>query len=199
MNLNLSNLGDLVVATIKDPATMARNLIQMDVGREVGWMMLGLSVVLNVMMVGMGALVAPEMFQTMLPGVIVTPITFGLIIGSLLVISIFAIYFTGQILGGEARFEDIVVLNGWLNLVMTLLFAVQLVVTLAIPVLGLMINGLRFVISVRCYLHFTKVIFKFNSIGKAFFTLVLAFMGSVFGISLILALIGFGAAAGGGV
>ncbi|WP_368187929.1 YIP1 family protein [Aestuariibius sp. HNIBRBA575] len=192
------HLLDFGLQTITNPRSVAQSIVALHFSRDIGWLLMVLAITLNGLFVGVGAYLVPEVYDSIFPGIVLTPITFSIISGGMLIISVFTVFYTGLMLGGQGRFSDAIMLTAWLNFVMVVLLGAQLLLTFVSPLLGVIATVARFVIGLRGYVIFTDVMLNFDNVGRAVLTLFIAFAGSVLGLSLILALIGVGAAAGGG-
>ena len=179
---------DLVTETLVAPRVAAARLIVLDLPRPVLWQALVLVIVLNALAFHLGILAAPP--SAPLPPMMATPFMFALTLGCGAVVTVFAITFTGNWLGGEGGLGDVLVLIVWLQ---ALRLAVQLVAT----VLALVAPGLALILlmAVNLYglwifVNFIDVAHRFGSPLKALGVIALAGIGIVLGLVLMLSLIG---------
>jgi len=80
----------------------------------------------------------------------------------------------------------------WMQLVAMVLQAANLVLLLAVPVLGSLLVIVIVVIMLRVLLSFIMVGHGFDTLGNAALVLFASFIGLIIGISLLLVLIGAG-------
>ncbi|MBI1418175.1 MAG: hypothetical protein GC146_13215 [Limimaricola sp.] len=181
----------LVADTLRDPTAVAGRIVARPASRGTLWSALALVVVLSVLLVwvtqGPMAIVLPE-------GTIdVSPFTYALILGGILVTMIFAVNFTGRMVGGTGGFGATIALVAWLEAVaMVVRLMITLVSYLSLPVAEIL-SILGLIALLRCLLAFVNVLHGFASMWKAFGVLVLAFFGMGLGLTILLALIGVGA------
>ena len=182
--------------TVRDPATMARQIAQMRLPHEVGWMGLAAVIALTVVV-----LVASQMLlgsSTAAVNLGSRPFVDAILIGAMTVILIFVLYFGGRAMGGTGTFGGTLLVMTWFQAVVLVLVVIQLVATFIAPALGAFAALIVFGIQLYCLIHFLNELHGFNSLPKAAGLFVLALLGIAFGLAVMLTLIG-GAAAVGGV
>lgn len=194
MTLTFRDLGQMIWRSLFDPAAVARILIGWRLPRDVLWLTLGLVTVLSVLLVALTQGPAPELPAGTQP-IVVTPFAYATILGAMLVLLVFALQFTGQILGGTGDLGAALVLVVWLEVVaMALRVAQGAALLLAPPLVGpISIVGMW--VLLWCLANFINVLHGFESLGKSALVIVLAAVGIGLGLGLILSLIGFGATA----
>lgn len=179
--------------TFLRPRDVAGQLMALGLRRDVLWMGAGLASVLSALFFGL-------LTQTIAPlpeawtelGFNPSPLSYALLTFAGIVISVFAIQFTGQMLEGKGAFEEALVLIVWLQLAMFVLRVGQLLILLAVPVLGAFVTLATVGASLWAILNFTAALHRFDGVGKAALVLVLAFTGIIFGLAFIMMLIGVG-------
>jgi hypothetical protein len=195
MSPELERLWGLVRLTLQSPAEGARAVINLGLSRNDLWLSLALVTVLSVLLMVLSTgtvMVLPLGVDPLY----VSPIGYGVIMGSGLVLLVFAIHYTGQALGGKGTFSESLAVVVWLEVMSLALRLVQVLV-------GLVSTGLAAVIALGaavflfwCLIRFTDEVHQFNSVGKSILTLVLALVGISVGITIILTFIGVGATQG---
>jgi hypothetical protein len=180
----------MLVLTLRDPGQAARQLISLNLSRIVLWQALALVTVVSVIVTAL----APEAaMQTITTGeqetVLVTPLAFAAIMGSLLVILVFALYHSGLSLGGTGTFPATLVLVVWLEVLATAVRSVLSLALIVSPVIAGILSLGALAVLLRTLVSFIDVLHGFQSFGKALMTLVLAAVGAFFGLSLILTVI----------
>ena len=170
-------------------------MINLGLSRNDLWLSLALVTVLSVLLMVLSTgtvMVLPLGVDPLY----VSPIGYGVIMGSGLVLLVFAIHYTGQALGGKGTFFESLAVVVWLEVMSLALRLVQVLV-------GLVSTGLAAVIALGaavflfwCLIRFTDEVHQFNSVGKSILTLVLALVGISVGITIILTFIGVGATQG---
>jgi hypothetical protein len=195
MSPELERLWGLVRLTLQSPAEGARAVINLGLSRNDLWLSLALVTVLSVLLMVLSTgtvMVLPLGVDPLY----VSPIGSGVIMGSGLVLLVFAIHYTGQAFGGKGTFSEFLAVVVWLEVMSLALRLVQVAV-------GLISTGLAAVIALGaavflfwCLIRFTDEVHQFNSVGKSILTLVLALVGISVGITIILTFIGVGATQG---
>lgn len=183
----------LLRETFRDPRSAARRLIAANPPMEARWLGLGLVAVLS--MITTTLLVATIPRGQIMPweGFIASPWT-GLpaqIIGG--IVSAFALARIGRFFRGTGNFADALLCIVWVNAVQVVFMAVQVVLTLTLPVLGGIFALASFVAffwiltHVTCALHgFRSTVLVFFGIifSLAFIVLLLSILGAVLGVAL---------------
>lgn len=188
MSADIRLLFDLILRTFVDPRGVAQQLTSRRYDRGTLWSMCLLVIVLSVLFIALGSALFPSVPQAGIP--IVTPMSLGVILGSVLIILVFCIYFTGRAMGGTGHFPETLLLMIWHQAVSIALQALQILTMFVAPVLGGMVSviGLGFMIFIL--LHFINVLHGFDNLAKALATLLVALLGMAIGLSIILTLIG---------
>lgn len=188
MNFALQDLPKAVFQTIVSPALVARRIMTMSFRRDHLWQALLLVTVLGVLVVALTQGARPDLplGEAAVP---VTPMTYGLILGGSLVMLVFALHYTGAMLGGTGDFAVALALVIWLEVVAMAVRIVQAAVLLVNPALGGAVSLAGFLVLLWCLVNFVDVLHGFASMGKAMLTLLLAVLGMSLGLALLLGLI----------
>ena len=188
--MDLARLGPLLWRSVVAPGPVARDLIPLRPGRGILWMALSLVTVLSVLLVALTqwgtAMVLPLGPDRI---VTVTPMTYAVILGSSLVILVFAIRWAGAALGGQGDLDGALVVVIWIELLAIAIRMVQTVLLAVFAPLAGLVAILGLAILIWVFLNFINVLHRFDSIGRSLLTLVLAVLGIGLGLGLILAVI----------
>ncbi|SLN65500.1 YIP1 family protein [Roseisalinus antarcticus] len=183
-------LARLLRDTVTQPAQVARLILGRKLPTDALWTGLVLVTVLSVLMVAiMGALV-PSSPEAMAATVRITPFTYAVILGGSLVITIFALHFTGQMLGGQGALADTLALMVWLQVLLLVLQVAQLIVSLILPGLGSLVAIATLAVALWVLVNFINEAQRFGSLPRAALTLILALLGVGLGLSVLLGIIG---------
>jgi len=106
------------------------------------------------------------------------------------VVTVFAITFTGNWLGGEGGLGDVLVLIVWLQALRLAVQLVATVLTLVAPGLALILLMAVNLYGLWIFVNFIDVAHRFGSPLKALGVIALAGIGIVLGLVLMLSLIG---------
>jgi len=176
--------------TLREPGEAAGQLISLNLSRMALWQALALVTALSVIVT---ALVPEAAMQTITTGdpepVVMTPLVYAAIMGSLLVILVFALYYTGLSLGGTGTFAATLVLVVRLEVLATAVHSVLSLALIVSPVISAILSLGALAVLLRTLVSFIDVLHGFQSLGKALMTLVLAVVGAFLGLFLILTVI----------
>jgi len=176
----------LIGRTLRDPAGVARGLEPLQFDRVTLWSFLLLvSIVSVLVLIGSTAL-----FPVESPMMSITPFALAIILFSSLVMLVFAIYWTGRMMGGQGRFPATILLVGWWQIMALVIQIAQTVTLLLIPPVGAFVSLAGLAWLVFGLLHFINVLHGFDNLFKALATVVVGIIGVSFGLSILLALIG---------
>ena len=185
--LTSEDLADLVRLTLRDPASAGRQIMALNLGRDALWTALALVASVNTLILSVSAMMLPP---SGLPAFFDSPLAMFVILTGVLVLTVHAIYWTGQALGGQGDLGDLLALLVWLQ---GLRVGVQFIVTLllfAAPTLSLVVSLVAGVWALWISLHFIAVTFGFASLGKAAGVLLVATIGLILGLGMLMSLIG---------
>lgn len=184
----------LVIDTVRDPQSAGRTVMAIDIARRDIWLSVAAVAALNAVFSGILGLISPPTpadAQAM-PVIAMSPLPQALLIGGLLVLLAHVLTWVGRIFGGTGQIDDFMKLMVWMQLVAMVLQAGNLIVLLALPVLGSLLVIAIVVLMVRVLVSFVMVGHGFSSLGTAAMVLIGSFIGMVIGLSVLLILIGAG-------
>ncbi len=194
---DLNRLLRLMILSVTSPRDAAGVLMATNLSRAILWQSLVLVTVLSVLLVALTQGPMPELPVGATTPISVTPYAYAVILGSSLVMLVFAVHFTGQALGGTGDFGSTLILVIWIEVLGMALRMIQTIVLLVNPYVASLFSVLGFGLLCWVLLSFVNALHRFDSMWKALFTLVLAVIGISIGITLILTLIGVSLSGGG--
>lgn len=115
----------------------------------------------------------------------------GVLLASL-VLSAGALQVGGQMLGGKGRFEQALLLVVWLEVLAIAIQIVTLLASLILPPFAGVLGLLGLAILLWCVVHFARALHGFDGYGRTIAALLLGGVVVVVGMSLVLAMLGFG-------
>lgn len=183
-------LVELVTETLRSPQTAARRLIALDPSMEARWTGLFLVAVL--------ALLETRLALLIMPGVGAGPafpwvgdpwIGIPVQIVSLLIIAA-AMAWVGRGFGGTGNFPDALLLVAWLEFLLTLAQAIQIVALLVVPPLGALIAIAALVLFLWLLVQFTAALHGFTDLLKVFIGMVVSFIVIVTLLAILLTMLG---------
>lgn len=183
----------LFVLTLRDPGRAGRALIALNLSRAVLWQALTLVTVIGALIAAVSPVMLPEPGPVAAPEpVVLTPFASAAVLGAMLVMLVFAVYYTGAALGGTGSFGATLTLVVWLEVVAMAFRLVQAVSVVLSPVLGTIAWLAGFVMLFWTLINFIKVLHGFGTLGRAVLTLMIGVTGIIVGMTLMLSLIGAG-------
>ena len=196
MDLTAHTIGRLLWATVMSPAETARFVLGRGLSRDVLWTALALATILSVLATALVQLVVPIPDGQIEAAIPMAPMLYGMILGCALVVTVFALHFTGQALGGDGEFSDSLATVVWIQFLLVALQLAQGALMWLSAGLGALASYATLFIVLWTLANFVNVMHHFGSLARAALTIILAFLGAGIGISLILTLIGVGTGGG---
>ncbi|MDH3263166.1 MAG: YIP1 family protein, partial [Paracoccaceae bacterium] len=155
-----------------------------------------LVVVLSVLLTEVGALASPAsagMFDLLR----LSPFLAGALQALFLFVMVHATHRIGAAFGGGGSFEDSLKLTVWLQAMLVGMQAVQLAAFLLVPALAALLGIAALAWFFWVLTHFVMVLHGFESRSKVFLGILVSFVALVFGLSLLLAMLGLVVVPGG--
>lgn len=179
----------LLQRTFRDPQAAARALIDVELPAEARWTAVALVSVLALiglnLALWMGPATGPTVFSAMAqmwPGLAVQVLSILLLAGVMVL--------AGRIQGGQGRFADALVLVAWIEFIMVLSQAVQIVAMLLLPGLSLLVSLGSLLLFVWLMTHFTAALHRLPSLGRVMMALIGGFVGIVVLAAMVLGALG---------
>jgi hypothetical protein len=189
MDQTTQSLLELARVTLTDPREGARRVKALDLPRAALWQGFALVVVLSVLLTEIGAMATPAsrgMFELLRLG----PFYAGALQALFLFVMVHAAHRIGAAFGGRGSFDDSLKLMVWLQAMLVALQAVQLAAFLLVPALAALLGIAALAWFFWVLTHFLMVLHGFENRGKVLFGILLTFIAVVFGLSLLLTLLG---------
>jgi len=181
-------LKDLTVLTIKTPDHAARLLLQLDLRTDALWTALALVAVLNAILFGVTNLLFPAPIP--LPNLFFMPVVYCAFVLTGLILTIYAIFWTGRGLGGQGALPDVMLLILWLQALRLAVQAAVLVLELTLSILSPFLVLVAAFLGLRILLHFVNEVHQLGSLWRAAGVLIASMLAMVLALSMILALVG---------
>jgi len=193
MDLTFANVAGLVAMTLRDPRGAARAILRVPLPLSARWVALVLMAVLSaLLMQGLQALLPPPVapdgtvLQPVGPFVWAGMVAVGMVLTALLVFAV------GRWRGGRGELPDAVILVAWLQFIQLLVVALQMVLMLILPLLVPVLEIGGVILFLWLLVNFVAEMHGFRSLGLVFLGVIITFVGFVFGMSLLLMLLGVG-------
>ena len=188
MNAEFASLWQLFLRTFQNPKEVAEELVSMRIDRGALWLMMAIVVLLSVFVFALGSAIAPPPPNA--PTVNLSPFAATVLIGSLSVMFVFVLYYVGRAMGGQGTFGSTILILVWHHIVTLGVQIVQLTLLFVAPFLAVFAALLGFFMLLYILLQFINVLHRFDSFGKAVGTLLVSIAGVLFGLTIILSMIG---------
>jgi len=191
---------NLLRQTLFQPHEAARALIEMRLPVQWLWMALALMSILNSIVYSLSLQLSPpsDPSAALMPPAFHSPILFALFLFGALAITVIALYYVGQGLGGApASMDDILVLLTWLQVLRLLVQLGVLVLALVAPVLGALVVMVAAVWGIYILICFVDAAHRFGNMFKAAGVIVLSLVAMAIGLSALLSLVGVAVMGGG--
>ncbi|MDT1063832.1 YIP1 family protein [Paracoccus sp. CPCC 101403] len=183
--MNISDLGDLVVLTLRKPAQAVQVLRGLDLAPGERWMIVILAVSLSTVLAGIARLMFSAPTNDPISALLANPMALaGLQLGAM-VISAAAVTVIGRAFRGTGVFADALLLVAWIELILVGLQALQLVLMVVFPQTGTLTSLIAFGVSIYLTIAMTKELHGFASTPKV----ALGFIGGVFLVATMLSIL----------
>lgn len=178
----------LAQETLQHPTRAAQQIMGWDLPRDVLWTALALVAVLNTFLVLLVLQLSPPAFA--MPSYFTRPLALYLLIAGVMVIFVHAMYWAGLAMGGRGKLDHMLALMIWFQVLRAVAQLAVVVLTLALPALGMLLSLAVAVWGFWIFLNFIAAAMHLPSVGRALVVLILSALGLVAGVGLITALIG---------
>ncbi len=182
-------LQNLFIRTLKAPNEAAGILIGLNLGRETLWMALALTCVVNALLVSLMGLIYPVPPEHALP-LMNTPGTTLVAFSVISVMTVVILHWIGQKMGGQAAFNDILVLIAWIQAMRAVLQAVIIPMIAIMPFLSALLSFAVGIYGLWILANFLKVGHRFDKLSTAFALMGLSFMAGILGMVMIALIFG---------
>jgi Na+/melibiose symporter-like transporter len=183
MTVSATNWRDLVVETIRRPASAARTIVTFNPPPEALWIALALVGVLNTILFTLTNIVVPG--PSTLPAALTSPLVILMIVIGGLILSALALYLAGRALGGAGPLRDILLLMIWLQAMRFLAQAVTLVMLFVAPIFAVVFVMAVNLLSIWILLHFINAVHHLESLIRSAGVLIAAIVGLSLALSLL--------------
>lgn len=176
----------LALATIRSPATAARDLMALNLPSQALWAGLGLVAVAHALFYLFSETVSPSPVTQ----IIGSPLRYFLLVAVNMALTAFALHRVGRMMGGEAALDDVLVLIVWLNGLYLVSLLAVLLIGLAVPLLGMVLVFATVILGFWITLHFVNEAHRLGSLFRAFGVIVAAIIVVFICLSLVQVILG---------
>jgi hypothetical protein len=186
-----TNFPALAVLTLRDPQAAAQVVLDWNMPREAIWTAVALVSVVVTMLSTMSNMVFPV--PPPLSALVANPFMYFVVVAGGFIAMVHAVYWTGRMIGGQGRIEDLMVLLLWLQALRAAAQVVVLITLVLVPVLASFFVLFVAAATLWIFVHFINTGLRFNSLLKAFAVLIVGALALIVGVSFLLSLIGISA------
>lgn len=182
----------LVMQSLFAPRQAAQQILRLGWPRHVLWLALALMSVLNALVYSVTAQMMPPpgTGPAMMPPILQSPLVFALALFGALALTVLALQRIGQFLDGGARFDDMLALVTWLQVLRLGLQLAVVVLSLVAPGLGAMLVIVGSVWGLVILAAFVQTAHGFEGRGKAIGVIMLAVLAMAVGLSVLISTLG---------
>lgn len=188
--MTLTDFSPLVRSSLTDPRQAAREIMALDLGRDVAWTTLALVAAVNTFILQAMISAAPAEVQAQFPSYFGAPLAVFVLMAGVMVIYIHTVYWAGLMLSGKGRLEDVLNLMVWLQVLRTVAQIVILAVSAVLSALAGLMSLVAFAWGLWILFNFLSEAMHLPSLAHAAIVLVMAVAGLVLGLGILLAMIG---------
>jgi hypothetical protein len=182
-------VASLLQRTFRDPQGAARALLDAGYPTEARWTAVALVAVLALIGLNLALWVVPEAGPGVFTALAQVWPGLGIQLASIVLLAALMVG-AGRVQGGQGRFPDALVLVTWIEFVMVLGQAVQIVAMLVLPALSLLISVGSLFLFVWLMTHFTAALHRLPSLGRVLMALMVGFVGVLVLAAIILGALG---------
>lgn len=192
----MDGTASLLNRTLRDPQSVARALIGAGLSPEARWTAVALVAVLSVIGLKLALWVTPEA-QAAVFSLLADP-WLGLPFQILAIVLLAGVMvMAGRVQGGEGGFADALVLVAWIEFVMVIAQALQIVTLLILPPLSLMVSIGSLVLFIWLMVHFTAALHRLPGLGRVLIALIGGFVILVVVAATVVGMLGLAPASAG--
>ncbi|QUJ77746.1 YIP1 family protein [Sulfitobacter albidus] len=180
-------LKDLALQTIQSPREAARRIMGTPLSRDALWSGLVLAAAINAILYSLSLF---GVDTSVLPPLLSNPLMFFFLITGVLVITVHAFFWTGKMIGGQGDLGDLLKLMVWLQILRAGAQAIMLVLMLVAPFLAQLFSLVVGVLGLWITVNFLTEGLQLRSLMQGVGVLILSAVGIIFGLLVLVALIG---------
>lgn len=188
-DMNMNFAVDLFGQTLREPRAAAGRILGLDLPREWLWMALVLMGVLNGIVYSLFLQVGPPpdpATMPLIPTALRSPALFTIFLLGALALTVMALTWGGQALGGRAQVTQVLALITWLQVLRLAVQLALLLLMVTLPVAGLALVVAASIWGLVILVAFVDYAHGFENKFKAVVVIILSFLGMLIGLSAIL-------------
>lgn len=178
----------LAVLTLRDPKQAAGQIINMDLPRDVLWMAVAFVAAVNTILSAVSNMTFPV--PAPLAGLVANPLIFFVVVVAGLLLTVYSIFWTGRMLGGQGEVSDLLALIVWLQVLRCVAQVAVLVALIAAPFLASLMVLIAGIATIWIFVNFVNVGLQLNSAMLAVTVVILGAVVLIIGLTIFLSAIG---------
>lgn len=186
-----ASLPDLGLLTLRDPKAASEIILRWNLSNEAIWTSIGLVSVIVTILSTLSNMMFPV--PAPLDALAANPFIYFLIAAGGFILTVQAMYWSGRMLGGAGKIEELTVLLLWLQAMRAAAQAVTLVLLLIAPFLASLFVIFVSIATLWIFVHFINVALRLDSMTRAVLVLIVGALALIFSLSFILSLLGVSA------
>jgi hypothetical protein len=181
-------LPQLAVLTVRNPKEAATYILGQNLPREALWMALVLVAILNTILSSLSDMLVPV--PPPLDAIIANPFVFFVIVAGGLLLTVYAIYWAGRMMGGQGGIEDLLALIVWLQVLRSVAQAAVMVTLVVAPYLASFLVLIVGAATIWIFVNFVNAGLHFNSLIRALVVVIIGGIALMIGLTVFLSVIG---------
>lgn len=186
MDISAPSLLRLVRMTLRSPQDAAAALIAFNPPVQARWLALAVVVVLSVLLGKVSMLMVGGSSMGLPSNIIVSTV----LQGGVLLLTVALVHRIGMVFGGTGAADDTLLLMIWLQFLMVLLQAMQIVLLVILPPFAGLLGIAGFVLFLWLLSHFVMHVHGFKSLARVFGMIIATFFVVGFALSLLMIMLG---------
>ncbi len=186
-----TDLPQLALLTLRDPQAAAEVVLGWNLSKEALWTAIALVSVIVTFLSSLSNLILPV--PAPLSAIVGNPFMYFIIAAGGFVATVHAIYWTGRMMGGQGRIEDLMVLLLWLQAMRAAAQVGVIVLLVIAPIFASLLVLFIGVATLWIFINFISIGLQLNSVVRAVVILIVGALVLVVGLSFLLSLIGVSA------
>jgi hypothetical protein len=182
------SLPQLAVLTLRAPQEAAAYIMRQNLPQEFLWTALALVAVLNTILSALSNMLVPV--PPPLDTIVASPFVFSTIVAGGLLLTVYAIYWTGRMMGGQGEVKELLALIVWLQVLRTVAQVAVLVLLIAVPYLASLMVLVAAAVTIWIFVNFVSAGLRFDSLVKALVVVIIGGIALMIGLTFFLSVIG---------
>lgn len=189
MDLTARTLLGMVRSSISAPRAAAAALIGQNLPREAGWFGLALMAVGTAILTHLSFATMPEETQSFFAEAMRSPIRTALLQWAAMLVAVQLVHKVGRWRGGTGSLADSVLLVAWLQFILLVAQAVEIVVQLAVPPLGGLMSIGSLILLFWLLTNFVAELHGFRSLPLTFLGIIATMLAAAIVLALVFTLV----------